>query len=88
MKSVIKFFVIFMDSLVIIMSAQPKQFPTPVVIEMNSNQPDCCPSCHNKSHFTYIGTQNWPPRVAQKLGIPSQATLWRCDNCHTTITKA
>ncbi|MDX2074946.1 MAG: hypothetical protein SFZ02_00825 [bacterium] len=57
------------------------------VIEIKSNQPSCCPSCHNTSNFTYIGTQIWPLRVAQKLGIPQQTALWRCEICHTTITK-
>jgi len=72
-----------------IMSAQahPKAHSEAIVIEMNSQQPSCCPSCHNTSSFTYLGKQVWPQRVAQKLNVPQISTLWRCDICHTTITK-
>lgn len=72
------------------MSAQmhPKTHSELVVIDMHSQQPDCCSSCHNTTSFTYIGKQVWPLRVAQRLNMPQQTTLWRCDVCHTTITKA
>jgi len=45
-----------------------------------------CPTCHRASHFTKIGEQNWPPKVAEATGLPPLIHLYRCGECHTTVS--
>jgi hypothetical protein len=46
-----------------------------------------CPSCNQISRFTYCGVQQWPPKVAEMLGLPQKIRLWICGNCQSTITE-
>lgn len=45
-----------------------------------------CPTCHTETVFTFVGQQTWPEAVAKSLDMPPVVNLWRCENCHTTIT--
>ena len=48
---------------------------------------DYCPSCGEQAHFTFLGEQRWPEKVAQALGIPTLVQQWICSACHTTFTE-
>ena len=45
-----------------------------------------CPSCKQQADFYFIGTQQWPERVAKLLGKSTITTLWRCSHCRTTLS--
>lgn len=44
-----------------------------------------CPTCSKKTSFDLIGIQKWPKRVAQRLNIPLEQTIWQCRHCETTV---
>jgi hypothetical protein len=46
-----------------------------------------CPTCRQETRFQYLGEQRYPERVAQKLNINPVVMLWRCENCHTTMSE-
>lgn len=46
-----------------------------------------CPTCEQPTHFTYLGEQRWPEKVAAKLGLPAVMLQWTCECCHTTVTE-
>lgn len=46
-----------------------------------------CPSCGTQGRFIYAGDQPVPPRVAQALGLETDAIpLWHCPGCASTIS--
>jgi len=45
-----------------------------------------CPACGIATVFEYLGTQEWPKRVAEAMGFDGVVTLWQCCSCHTTLT--
>jgi len=45
-----------------------------------------CPTCKAFGRFILLGEQNWPPALAQELGVPSKILLWRCPHCCTTVS--
>ena len=46
-----------------------------------------CPTCGEWAHFTFLGEQRWPPRVAAALGLSEVMLQWTCSKCHTTISE-
>lgn len=46
-----------------------------------------CPTCAQRTTFTYSGEQRWPSRVAEKMNVAPVMTLWHCDHCHTTLSE-
>ena len=46
-----------------------------------------CPCCGHNSTFEHGGTQHWPKRVVEKLGIPETVELYNCGECHSTISE-
>lgn len=44
-----------------------------------------CPTCTKKTPFDLVGIQKWPERVAQRLNIPEEQTIWQCRHCETTV---
>ena len=46
-----------------------------------------CPGCGDLVHFTFLGEQRWPEKVAQALGVPTVVKQWLCSQCHTTVTE-
>lgn len=44
-----------------------------------------CPTCGISSTFTFSGTQQWPPHIAEKAGLPEVMNVWSCDSCGTTL---
>jgi ribosomal protein L37AE/L43A len=44
-----------------------------------------CPSCKTDTHFTWLGIQRWPEKVALSAGLPRKQTMWQCDNCVTSV---
>jgi ribosomal protein S27AE len=46
-----------------------------------------CPSCGRLAKFDFAGQQRWPPRVAQRAGIPEVVNLWHCGACKSTISE-
>jgi ribosomal protein L37AE/L43A len=45
-----------------------------------------CPSCRHSGEFEYLGSQHWPPELAQKLKVPATTHLWNCAHCGTTLS--
>lgn len=45
-----------------------------------------CPTCETLAVFHYVGVQTFPEAVAEQLGFPTEIHLWRCGNCHSTIS--
>lgn len=46
-----------------------------------------CPSCQKSGDFTYLGKQEYPAAVAEKVGVPAVSHLWTCSNCLSTINE-
>jgi hypothetical protein len=46
-----------------------------------------CPTCQERTRFSFRGEQRWPLRVAQALGIEPVVRLWNCHNCNTTVSE-
>ncbi len=46
-----------------------------------------CPTCGCGGEFELLGEQNWPPEIAQKLGLPATIRLWSCPCCMTTVSE-
>lgn len=46
-----------------------------------------CPSCKQRSAFTFQGIQTWPAAVALKRGWPQQTRLYCCESCGTSVTE-
>jgi hypothetical protein len=46
-----------------------------------------CPTCGFITPFEYVGKQQYPSIVAQRLGIPDSVHLWNCLHCRTTLSE-
>jgi len=49
-------------------------------------EPQPCPTCKGRTGFKFLGEQRWPERLVKKMGVGPVVTLWRCQDCDTTIT--
>lgn len=58
---------------------------TVAVAELPETITTCCPTCGRTGQFTLLGVQNWPPKVAEKLGVNTTTVMWRCDSCLSTL---
>jgi hypothetical protein len=45
-----------------------------------------CPSCGATSAFEYCGVQQFPPRAAERAGLPSTLYLFTCCGCGSTLS--
>ena len=45
-----------------------------------------CESCGESTDFVFIGEQEYPTKVAEKLKIAPIVQQWRCLQCETTVT--
>jgi hypothetical protein len=46
-----------------------------------------CPTCQTLGEFEWIGEQQWPEEVAQRLRLPAIIGLWSCPHCKTTVSE-
>lgn len=46
-----------------------------------------CPSCGRRNRFSYVGEQEWPPRLVKLRGGHVAFGLWTCAHCHTTVSE-
>jgi hypothetical protein len=54
---------------------------------LNQERTARCPTCDNRTQFSYAGEQHWPLKVAQAVGIDPVVRLWHCGCCHTTVSE-
>lgn len=46
-----------------------------------------CPTCGEHVHFTFLGEQRWPAKVAAALGFSGVMLQWTCESCKTTLSE-
>jgi hypothetical protein len=46
-----------------------------------------CPTCGNRTAFTFLGVQRWPARLVELTGCPPVTVLYTCAACQTTVSE-
>jgi uncharacterized protein with PIN domain len=55
--------------------------------DMWREQQAYCPSCNQRTMFSYAGEQRWPVKVAEAVGIEPVVRLWHCQKCNSTLSE-